>query len=174
MEERPGSPGRQGKAGIRRVVPPALYDGAAALVAFLIVIGFAIVALGLAHAPAEPGRRVVVVVEPPGYRPIPPGQLKKAVRVVRVVTFTPALATRYGLRYRQGVVVMEVKVVETSPPLGLMVRDVIIGVNGRPVRDDREFVRLLRQFEKEGWVEVMVLRSGRLVPVRIAVDAFDV
>lgn len=176
MHERPATPGRPGKAGGRRGMPVALYDGGAVLVAILVAIGFAIVALGLAQALPEADRRVVVVERPvpPGHRHIPPGQLKKAVRVVRVVTFTPALATRYGVRYRQGVVVIELKVVEASPPVGLVERDVIIGVNGHPVRDEREFAKLLRRYEKDGWVEVVVLRSGRLVPVRVDVDAFDV
>lgn len=162
----------------------ALYDGAAVVIAAFLLIGAALVAFAISGSgPSGSGPAAIVRPLPPGHGGVPPGLLKKPGRWVRVVTLTPALATRHKVRYREGVLVIEVRVEAAGGAAGpggagdvvasLQERDVIIGVNGRPVANEADLAALLARHRDEEWVEVMVVRAGRMVPVRVSPDAFD-
>lgn len=123
------------------------------------------------QSPERERRAVAVEVRPPGLRRLPPGQVKR-MRIIRVVTLTPAVATRYGVAYREGVLVTEVAADEGElPPLRRL--DVVVAVNGRTVKTEADLAAHLHRYRSAGWVEVVVVRSGALMPVRVPVEAFD-
>lgn len=102
----------------------------------------------------------------------PTGTVQK-VASVRVVTMTPAVATRYDVRYREGVLVTAVTPSDGSGTTLLLRRlDLILTVNGDPVTDDRQLRDRLDTYRSSQWVELIVLREGRLIPVRVPVEAF--
>ena len=151
----------------RRLWSAALYDGGVTVAILLILTGWVIY---LSQRPHPPPARVTVVERsvPPGPPHVPPGHAKRPARI-RVLTLTPAVATRYEVRYREGVLVVEVAPQAT---VGLRRLDIVVAVNGRRVRHEEDLRRWLRHYRHDGRVEVVVVREGRLVPVRVAVEDF--
>ena len=150
---------------VRGLFGSALYE-ASTVVAVMLILAGLIVYLSN-RAPSPPAR--VTVEErhvPPGHRRIPPGQLRRLARV-RVITLTPAVATRYQVRYREGALIVEVP---SDRPVGLRRLDIVVAVNGHPVRKEEDLEELLDRYEDEREVELIVVRSGKLVPVRVALE----
>lgn len=162
----------------------ALYDAAATLVAALLLIGAALVAFSVYRPLLLDWGRVTAGVGPatrPGVGS--PGVGQKLSARIRIVTMTPAVATRHKVRYRPGVLVVEVQMRTAgsgSGPapagelaVGLREADVIIGVNGHPVASEADLAAHLARYAGAPWVEVVVVRSGRMVPVLVSPEAFD-
>ena len=143
----------------------ALYD-ASAVVAVMLILAGLIVYLSN-RSPSSPGR--VTVVErhvPPGHKRMPPGQARRLARV-RVITLTPAVATRYQVAYREGVLVIELG---PGAPVALRRLDIVVAVNGHPVRTEQDLDRWLERYEDEESVELIVVRAGKLFPVRVPLE----
>ncbi|MBE3599657.1 MAG: hypothetical protein IMX02_13030 [Limnochordaceae bacterium] len=94
---------------------------------------------------------------------------------MKVTTMTPATATRYGVRYREGVLVIDVSAAHAPRGTTLLLRrlDLILTVNGHTVTNELQLRQRLAAYRGSDWVELIVLRSGRLIPVPVPVDAFD-
>lgn len=158
--------GRRKPWGQGGLVGGALYNGGATAVAIMLILAGLIVYLS--NRSPSPSARVTVVERhvPPGHGGIPPGQLRRLARV-RVITLTPAVATRYQVRYREGVLIVEVP---PGHPVALRRLDIVVAVNGHPVRTEEDLDHWLSRYEDEGTVEMVVVRSGKLIPVRVALE----
>ena len=78
-----------------------------------------------------------------------------------VQTLTPALAQRLGYEDGlQGVVVTRVEPLGFAARAGLQPKDVILGVGGQAVRDERELERAIAQQDLEKGVRLDVRRGG--------------
>ena len=90
--------------------------------------------------------------------------------VLRMSTSTPALAERYGTRYREGVIIEEIA--EGSPLQARMgPGDTIVAVGGESVRTTRELVELLRDYDlrQHGAPVGVFHRNGRPETIRLSV-----
>jgi serine protease Do len=122
----------------------------------------------------ERGReRRITIVEPSGTRvpDAPPAEARKAWVPISVQVLTPPLAERLGLAGRTGVRVTQV----FEPMLALRVGDVILAVDGQPVRataasDEEVFAAAIRRSTIGATVSLTVNRGGKelAVPVTLA------
>ena len=122
----------------------------------------------------ERGReRRITIVEPSGRRvpDAPPAEARKAWVPISVQVLTPPLAERLGLAGKTGVRVTQVY--ESALPLS--VGDVILAVDGQPVRatattDEEVFAAAIRRSPIGATVSLTVNRSGKelAVPVTLA------
>ena len=90
--------------------------------------------------------------------------------ILRMSTSTPALAARYGTRYREGVIIEEI--VEGSSLAARMgPGDTIVAVGGEPVRTTRELVERLRDYDllEHGAPVGVFHRNGRPATIRLSV-----
>jgi serine protease Do len=99
---------------------------------------------------------------------VPPADVRKAWIPVDTQVLTPPLAERLGLRGRTGVRVT--RVIDNTTPL--QVGDVILAVNGDPVRataltDDDIFGAAIRALPLRSTANLTVFRGGREQPVSI-------
>jgi serine protease Do len=122
----------------------------------------------------ERGReRRITIVEPAGTRvpDAPPAEARKAWVPISVQVLTPPLAERLGLAGRTGVRVTQV----FDASLPLRVGDVILAVDGQPVRataasDEEVFAAAVRRSPIGATVSLTVNRGGKemAVPVTLA------
>lgn len=122
----------------------------------------------------ERGReRRITIVEPSGTRvpDAPPAEARKAWVPISVQVLTPPLAERLGLAGRTGVRVTQV----FEPTLALQIGDVILAVDGQPVRataasDEEVFAAAIRRSTIGATVSLTVNRGGKelAVPVTLA------
>jgi serine protease Do len=80
------------------------------------------------------------------------------------------VATRFGLK-DGGVVIA--KVVEGSPAAkaGIQVDDAIVGIGGKPVRENRELQRLVASLSIGQTVPVSIIRKGQEAELRLTIEA---
>ncbi len=117
-------------------------------------IGFAI--------PADVASRVVNVL-------IEDGKVSRGWLGVTIQTVTPEMVAALGLPGESGAIVSEVMPGSPALKSGLRRNDVILGVNGRPVRDSIDLTRQVAGLIVGTNNDFRVLRDGRevLIPVRV-------
>src|SRR5690625_655601 len=89
------------------------------------------------------------------------GEVKRGLLGVSVQELTPALANAFGIDATEGVVIAQITPDSAAEAAGLQVGDVIVAVDGQPVRRAagiRNRIGLLRVGEK---VQLTVLRDGQ-------------
>ncbi len=83
----------------------------------------------------------------------------------------PAVAERLGMKNGQGVVVAAVRDSSPAAKAGLKVDDVIVGINGQPVHDNRGLVRAIGNLPVGKPVDVEVLRDGQTKKLSVTLEA---
>lgn len=86
---------------------------------------------------------------------------------VYVVDITPELAKTYRLPVSNGVIV--VKVLRGSPAdeVGLRPSDIIVEVDGTPIKTSKELRRLTEKGIEKGYIEVKIIRGSREFRVEV-------
>lgn len=89
------------------------------------------------------------------------GEVQRGMLGVSVQELTPALADAFGIKTGEGVVIAQIAPKSAAEEAGLKIGDVIVAIDGQPVRRAvgiRNRIGLLRVGEK---VELTVLRDGK-------------
>jgi len=89
------------------------------------------------------------------------GKVSRGWLGVQIQKVTPELAESFGLEQEQGALVSDV--VEDGPAAkaGLKVGDIIVAVNGKPVKDMHQLPRMIAAIPPGTKVKIKVLRQGR-------------
>jgi serine protease Do len=95
------------------------------------------------------------------------GRVIRGFMGVHIQDVTPALAKQFKVPEASGAVVTEVQPRSPAERAGLKIEDVIIEVNGRPVRDSRNLRLQVSQLPPETRVPVKILRNGREQTVQV-------
>jgi serine protease Do len=80
------------------------------------------------------------------------------------------IVTRNRLENREGVLILEIKPDSPAFKASLKLNDVIVDVNGKPVRNPKEMARELRQFKGGDTVSVGFLRSSTKRKVTVTLN----
>ena len=93
------------------------------------------------------------------------GEVRRGMLGISVQDLTPALADAFGIDVEEGVVIAQVTPNSAAEEAGLQVGDVIVAIDGQPVRHAahiRNRIGLLRVGEA---VELTVLRNGKRMQI---------
>jgi serine protease Do len=100
------------------------------------------------------------------------GQVRRgSIGYVAVDPLTSRLAEELGAPKAQGVAVTQMSRNSAAYQAGLEPGDIIVSVNGTPVTDPSQFVRLIADSPIGSTVRVEALREGRRVTIRVPVEA---
>ena len=118
----------------------------------------------------EQERRLAVVRLARMHTEQPPAEARRAWLAIAFQVLEPPLAERLGLKGQTGVRVTRV----IDPALPLRVGDVILAIDGNPVRasspgDEEVFLSMLRQYRSGATPTLTVHRDGADVPVQVGV-----
>jgi Do/DeqQ family serine protease len=93
------------------------------------------------------------------------GEVRRGLLGVAINDVTPEIAATYGLRGTSGALVMAVSEDSAAERAGLQVYDVIVSINGQPVRDAGSLRNLIGLLAPGDEVEVGIQRDGRVTAV---------
>jgi Do/DeqQ family serine protease len=100
------------------------------------------------------------------------GQVRRgSIGYVAVDPLTSRLAEELGAPKAQGVAVTQMSRNSAAYQAGLEPGDIIVSVNGTPVTDPSQFVRLIADSPIGSTVRLEALREGRRVTIRVPVEA---
>jgi serine protease Do len=105
-------------------------------------------------------RLTVTVGEMPGEEAVVAAAPPREAWGLRVEPLTPALAERFGLTAREGVVVLEVQPGSPAEEAGIRPGDAILSVDRQPVADVRAFQEALARLKPGESVPVYLQRGG--------------
>jgi len=97
------------------------------------------------------------------------GEVRRGRLGISTQDLTPALAKSLGVRAREGVVVAEVQPGSTAAAAGLRKGDVVVALNGRPMRSSAEMRALLAVTPAGETVEMRVLRGTEERSLRVRI-----
>ncbi len=95
------------------------------------------------------------------------GRVRRAYLGIGTRDITPEIAQYFGLPIKEGVVVVQVARNSPAARAGLMSRDFIVGIDGEPVRDESDLLRLLRARRPGDTVRVDIVRGTERRQLRI-------
>ncbi len=94
------------------------------------------------------------------------GRVRRAILGVDTRDITPDISRQFGLPIEEAAVVVRVLRNSAAERAGLRVRDFITAVNGDPVRDGNDLLRLLRAHRPGDTVTLAVVRGNERTQVR--------
>jgi Do/DeqQ family serine protease len=97
------------------------------------------------------------------------GEVRRGRLGVTTSDLTPAAAKQLGVPVTEGAIVQQVEKGSAAERAGLRARDVVVGVNGRPIRSSSELRNRVGLIPVGEEVELNVLREGRPLRVRARV-----
>jgi len=96
-------------------------------------------------------------------------ETSSALSGIEVRSLTPEIAGELGVPSNQrGVVVERIEPGSTAEEAGLQRGDIIMEVNRTPVRDTKEYDRVISKIKKDQTVLVLVIRQGRSIFMTIS------
>jgi len=96
------------------------------------------------------------------------GRVKRGQIGILPQTITPELAQALALPQDSGVLLGDVKPRSAAEAGGLVVRDIVLSINGKPVETGRQLGAEIYQHAGD-IISIEVLRDGRKLPLRVAV-----
>ncbi|MGQ0524814.1 MAG: DegQ family serine endoprotease [Betaproteobacteria bacterium] len=99
------------------------------------------------------------------------GEVRRGRLGVEMVDVTPALAKKLGVAVLEGAIVAGVQSGSPAEKAGLRERDVIVGMNGRPIRSAAELRTRLGLTPIGEEVELRIRRGGEARALRVRVEA---
>ncbi len=88
---------------------------------------------------------------------------------VGIQPLTPELAKSFGVSVDEGILVNQVMPKSPAEAAGLKIGDVILSVDGKPIKDARQLQRLIGEVEIGRTIEVVVLREKTKQTLRIQI-----
>ncbi|XHR27869.1 MAG: Do family serine endopeptidase [Chthoniobacteraceae bacterium] len=89
---------------------------------------------------------------------------------VAIVPLTPELAAQLGVTTQNGAVVRDVSPGSPAQKAGLAVDDVLIGFNGKPIKDSRDLVRQVANSTVGSKVELKLIRGGKEMTLSLTLE----
>jgi S1-C subfamily serine protease len=98
------------------------------------------------------------------------GRVVRGVLGVEVATVTPATAGRLGISRNQGALIARVQTGGPADRAGLLARDVIVSIDGQPVKNQRDLLRYLANKKPGDRVTVVAVRNSDERSVALTLD----
>jgi len=99
------------------------------------------------------------------------GEVRRGRLGVGIQDLTPALARAFNIDNRDGAVVSQVEKDSPADKAGVVVGDVIVGVNGKPVRDSAELRNTIGLLRVDSEVSLDVIRDGEQQHLSAVIEA---
>lgn len=88
------------------------------------------------------------------------GEVTRGWLGVAIQDLTQDLSEYYGTKQGQGVLVTEVFQGDPAEKAGIRAEDIIVDVNGQPIKSSRELTRIIADFSVGDTIKIKVLRNG--------------
>jgi len=98
------------------------------------------------------------------------GEVKRGELGIAAQPLTPELAKAFGLNSRFGVVIGRIRVDSPAAKAGLNVGDVIVSIDGKPVRDVRAVRNSIGLVRLGQRLELGVIRDGKKISISVTVE----
>ncbi len=98
------------------------------------------------------------------------GRVVRGYLGVEILPLTPELADQLGVTVQNGAVVRQVTPGSPAQKAGLQSGDVLIGFNGKPIKDDRDLMRQVAAVAVGSKVEIKLIRAGKELTVPLTVE----
>ena len=95
------------------------------------------------------------------------GKVARGYLGVTIASVTPEIAESLGLSSRQGAYINEVTPGGPAAQGGLQVGDIVVRMNGQPVKDNLDLTRRVGMARAGETIRLEVMRNGRLVPLSV-------
>lgn len=97
------------------------------------------------------------------------GEVTRGWLGVGIQSLTKELAEYYGIKDAKGVMVIEVFKGDPADAAGIRPKDIIIEVNGKPVKDHRELTNRIALIPVDSTAEIKVLRKDKLKTFQVKI-----
>lgn len=94
------------------------------------------------------------------------GRVRRGLLGIRTQDLTPRLAEAFGIEGNRGAVIRSVQEGSPAEQAGLQQRDVVVGVNGRPIENSSNLGNAIGLLRAGSEIELEVLRNGERRKVR--------
>lgn len=95
------------------------------------------------------------------------GKVARGYLGVTIASVTPEIAESLGLSSRSGAYINEVTPGGPAAQGGLQVGDIVVRMNGQPVKDNLDLTRRVGMARAGDTIRLEVMRNGRLVPLSV-------
>ncbi len=95
------------------------------------------------------------------------GRVTRGYLGVTIGAITPEIAESLGLGARSGAYITEVTPGGPAAQAGLEVGDIVVRMNGQPVKDNTDLTRRVGMAQSGQTIQLDVLRNGRQVPINV-------
>ena len=99
------------------------------------------------------------------------GEVRRGRLGVGIQDLTPALARAFNISRQEGAVVSQVEEGSPADKAGVVVGDVIVGVNGDPIRDSAELRNYIGLLRVDSEIKLAVLRDGKRKTLTAVIEA---
>jgi serine protease Do len=95
------------------------------------------------------------------------GKVSRGYLGVTIATITPEIASSLGLASPQGAYINEVTPGGPAAQAGIQVGDVVVRLNGKPVKDNVDLTRRVSMARAGETINLEVMRNGRVIPIQV-------
>ena len=95
------------------------------------------------------------------------GRVQRGYLGVTIASVTPEIAESLNLSSRQGAYINEVTPGGPAAQGGLQVGDIVVRMNGQPVKDNTDLTRRVGMARAGETIRLEVMRNGRLIPLSV-------
>ncbi len=101
------------------------------------------------------------------------GETRRGWLGVRIQNVTDDLVESLGLEKAHGALVADVTATSPAETAGIQAGDVIVGVDGRDMKDSRELSKVIGQLAPDTTVKVAILRKGKPVEIEVTLGRLE-
>ncbi|MDY0093460.1 MAG: Do family serine endopeptidase [Candidatus Vecturithrix sp.] len=101
------------------------------------------------------------------------GQVRSAWIGVSVQDITPAIAQYFQHQSAEGVLIAQVLPGSSAEKAGLKQGDIIVEINGQPVRDQAEYNTIIEEYTARDALKFSLVRDGKILTVTVQAETFS-
>ncbi|GAK55906.1 2-alkenal reductase [Candidatus Vecturithrix granuli] len=101
------------------------------------------------------------------------GQVRSAWIGVNVQDITPAIAQYFHYQSAEGVLIAQVLPDSSAEKAGLKQGDIIVEINGQPVRDQAEYNTIIEEYTARDALKFALVRDGKPLTIKVQAEAFS-
>lgn len=101
------------------------------------------------------------------------GQVRSAWIGISVQDITPAIAQYFQHQSAEGVLIAQVLPGSSAEKAGLKQGDIIVEINGQPVRDQAEYNTIIEEYTARDALKFSLVRDGKILTITVQAETFS-